>query len=197
MSDESNQTPREDEPLTSANEPVPPPAVQLSADLALEAPSVAAAERRLWGPTLWISGALLWGYVVLGELVVNTGFQEGLAVITLFGVLGWSWFRCTKPLLDADRTGRAVLVAAAGVALFVSCLFLISIIFGSAQRSHFESVTVLLCGLGAAAYATGRRLTTLPAPTRRADRSRVVSWFVWIVVGLFTLVAIISAMAHV
>jgi hypothetical protein len=55
---------------------------------------------------------------------------------------------------------------------------------------------MLLCGLGVASYAAGRRLTALPPSTRRADSSRLVSWFVWIVVGLFTLVAMVSAMAH-
>ncbi len=196
MSDESNQTLPENGQLTSLSEPAPAPEVQLGVDLALDTPFVAVAEHRLLGPSLWVSGALLWGYVVLGELVVNIGFEEGLAVIALFGVLGWSWFRCTKPLLDADRIGRAALVAASGVALFVASLFLITMIFGSSRRSHFETTTVLLCGLGVAAYAAGRRLTALPASTRRADRSRLVSWFVWIVVGLFTLVAMASAMAH-
>lgn len=153
-------------------------------------------EQRLLGPTLWVSGALLWGYVVLGELVVNVGFEEGLAVPALFVVLIWNWLVVSRPLRDGDRAGRAALVAGGGIALFLACLLLATTMFGSSQRSHFEGVTVLLCVMGVAGYAAGRRMTALPSPARGANGSALIGWFAWIVVGLFTVVAMISAMAR-
>ncbi len=178
--------------------PIEPPMAAPSPQLAYAAaPFASPSDQRLLGPALWVAGAVLWAYAVLGELVVNVGFGEGLAIPALFGVLVWNWFRVTKPLLDDGRTTRAALVAALSVGLFVASLFLVTMMFGSSQRSHFEAVTVLVCALGVLSYAVGRRKTTLPPRARRAEGlARVAPWFTWIVVGLFTLVAVISAMAR-
>jgi hypothetical protein len=181
-------------PVATVVPPVAAPSPQLAyAAVPFGSPS----DQRLLGPALWVAGAVLWAYSVLGELVVNLEFSEGLAIPALFGVLVWNWFRVTKPLLDEGRTTRAALVAALAVGLFVASLLLITMMFGSSQRSHFEAVTVLVCALGVVSYAVGRRKTTLPQRMRRAEGiARVAPWFTWIVVGLFTLVAVMSAMAR-
>jgi len=157
------------------------------------APTVVVPEhpvRQIVTRAVWMTGALLWAYTVLGEFVYHAdGFPEAVAIVALLSALAIPWFRSVR-VLPRDKRWRLVTVGS-GIAAIVSWLAvvtLVSLLLGNTRRSEYEATTLLVWVVGVVLYFVGRRVTRLPAIPRSAGRT-VGGILLWIVVGLATFVA--------
>lgn len=145
---------------------------------------------RLLGTSLWLFGALLWTYVVLGEWVVKASFPEPLAILIVIGVFAGSWYVSAKAPSHALRTHPIL----PGIIAFVSwaiLLLLVSTLLGTHRTNEVAYLTVFLWVVGALSFWYGRRLLGDAKPSSAMVRkwTRVA----WGVVGIGTAVALILA----
>ena len=177
----------------------PPPKPSQAPGAQAPPPAEAAAEadfrqpRPLLGPSLWVAGASLWAYVVMGELVVEARFPETLAVAVVFGAYAVAWLRSVR---GAGSVALAFAPGIAGPLLCGALVLLTMMLAGSSRRSDVETVTVGLWLIGAATYFVGRRVTALPRPEpSRLRRGGTIA--VWLVSGLTTALALVAALERV
>jgi hypothetical protein len=171
-------------------EPVsPPPSVELT-------PEFRASVLPIVGPALWIFGALLWAYAVIGELIVQLEFPELVGVVIVLAAVARAWFVTVRHLPPkARRSVRALLPVLLALLSWVLFLAIVSMVLGGGGRSEIEAVTLLLWAVGVIAYVFGRRLTRAPAPaTARFGRAGAIA--AWVLVGGTTVLAVLSIIGH-
>lgn len=149
---------------------------------------------RIVGPALWIHGALLWSYVVLGELVVSRKFPEPLAWLIVLGVFVRTWFVAVRHLpRDSANLWRRIVSGVLALAIYFFAMAFTTAILGGGGRSGVEALTILLWFFALGSYALGRRMTRAPRP-RPSEFSRPLALGLWTVSGASTLVALLSAL---
>lgn len=190
-------------PTSTAEEDGPGSAVPVAptaaGQAALPSPLAASAfrvrrERPVLGPSLWIGGALLWAYVVMGEWVVTIELPEVLGWLVVLLAYAVSWVFAVRRLAPERR--RALFVVTPGVlglVWFVFVVFFISSLLGSSRRSVVAGITVMLWFISAAMFGAGRQLTA-------KRRTKLEGWpragvaMLWVVAGLGTLVSLLAAL---
>jgi hypothetical protein len=145
----------------------------------------------LFAQALWMFGALLWGYVVLGEFVTTYGMPEVLALLSLLAILGFS----ALGALELPRRNRAPFSRKAGAVASALGLFgaiwLLTISFTSSAHIHPGAVSVALWFVAAFALFFGRNR----ARREQARKPPVLrDYFAWAACGLSTLFALLSAL---
>lgn len=175
-------------PFLEPTPPVPVPAPELS----LEKPNFFRQKSRpLLGGVLWTFGALLWAYLVMGELVVHFELNEVLAVLVVAAVLGISWYGAARHA-PAGNLGRKIAPGVLGIVLFFVALVFVSAVFGSSRQRTVEALTVAFWFPALLAYVLGRNLIRAPKPERsRPQRVGVIA--LWIASSLVTALALLSA----
>jgi uncharacterized membrane protein SirB2 len=142
-----------------------------------------------FGQTLWIFGAFLWGYVVIGEFVTNLGLPELSGVVALLGVLALAVLRA----LETARANRArwlrqVGPVAAGILLF-TLIVLLALSLATSVAVKPGALSVALWFVAAFALFAGRYWTRRDRPRRKLG---VWDYFAWAMSGVATLVALLS-----
>ena len=152
-------------------------------------------QRPLVGVSLWCFGALLWAYLVVGEIVVWTAVPEALGVLAVLGAFALAWYRGTSQLSRASRGSWLV----PGIIAFCSWLVVLVIcgaVFNTAVRKDAELTALLLWSLAAGTYALGRHLTALnPVPASKLERASHIA--LWLIAGLATLMAGVNIINYV
>ena len=150
--------------------------------------------RPLLGPSLWIGGALLWAYVVMGEWVVTIELPEVVGWLVVLLAYAGSWtlaVRRSNP--DQRRPLHTILPGIAGFFGFAFAVVFTASVLGGSSRKQVAAVTVMLWFVAVAMFAAGRRLT-------QGRRGRLEGWqraglaALWVVSGLGTLVSLLAAM---
>jgi len=151
--------------------------------------------RPILGPALWILGVLLWGYVVVGELVVGMGLQEELGVGVLVLSVGMAAYASTKrsllsfPPAPEDRSLRVWGPLGVALGLFIATLMLLTLVARSSTRELDEEITLVLWCASLMPLIASRELMrrgrASPTPGRR-----VLGWMLWLLTGIVTLVAL-------
>jgi hypothetical protein len=137
-----------------------------------------APRRSVFGPTVWICGALIWSYVVLGQLVIEANFPEALAWLIVAGVFAGVWSR-------AQRGGSLWRTWAPGMLAALLFLFevgLTSSFLGTSRRSVAAAVGLALCLFGIAQFFVGRSLTAAPALELHRNQ-RIALIVTWVIVA--------------
>ncbi len=142
------------------------------------------------GLSLWVFGAALWAYTVLGELVVSVEIPEILAWIALAVAVGQNW-RTSVRHIPTTEVRRRVEPLGAGILLGLLVLLLCAALLGSYDRSEIEAVTIVLWVLSVAAYAVGRYWAATPK-VRASGWARAGGISAWTVTVIATLVAHLS-----
>jgi hypothetical protein len=140
---------------------------------------------------LWMFGALLWGYVVLGELVTNRGMPELLAIILLLMILGFAAFVARElPRKNRAPLTRKLGPVAGALGLFVAVL-VVTISLAATAGAHHGAVSVALWFVAAFALLGGRH-------TARREQQRAPlalrDYFAWAACGMTTLFALLSGL---
>lgn len=146
-------------------------------------PSAPSALNLVVGPALWICGALLWSYVVLGELVIEAKFPEALAWLLMAGAYAGTWLRSVRPGRLFHRVGPGIL----GLVWFVFVLLFVTSLLGTHRRSTAAAVAVGVLLLGVAAFYSGRAFTSPPkVELHTAQRTfLIIGWvIIWGTTGL-------------
>ncbi len=150
--------------------------------------------RPLLGTTLWSYGALLWAYLVAGEIVVWTAVPELLGVVAVLAAFSLACHRGTSQMPNASRLSRAL---PGVIAFFGWCFSMLAFtaVFATGRRSQAELTSLLLWFLAAISYSLGRHLVALNKvpSTDLARRGRVV---LWLVTGIATLMAGANIIGH-
>lgn len=147
------------------------------------------------GASLWIFGALLWAYVVMGEWVLRVGLPEVLGALAVIAAYGLAWLSSVRHLTAPADRWRKLLPGGVGFGLFVATIFAVTLLFGTARQSVAGAITVLLWFFSASVYVAGRYVTARPRVTQ--TRARVAATvLVRLLVGLTTLVAVASTLSH-
>jgi hypothetical protein len=187
------------------NEP-PPPAAWHTAPATLDEPSFPdfpldpwvrprRIQRPLVGVSLWCFGALLWSYLVVGEIVVWTAVPEALGVLAVMSAFGLAWYRGTSQLPRASRV-RILLPGLIAFCSWLVVLVMSSAVLNTAARKDAELTALLLWSLAASAYALGRHLTALNrVPASRLERASHIA--LWAIAGLATLMAGVNIISYV
>ena len=166
-----------------------PPIAQVPLDA--EWGDISRKRRPLLGPSIWIFGATLWAYAVMGEWVINFDLSERLAFLSVIAVFAISWYSSTG-YVPGGKLREKILPCVFGLGLWSLALLLAAAVFKSSRRADEEGVTVGLWVLAAAAYFIGRYLSTKrELPVSKLVRARTI--FVWIVAMLATAIALGSA----
>jgi hypothetical protein len=141
--------------------------------------------------SLWIFGALLWAYVVLGRFVATYALPESLALPTLLAVLGLAVFRALElPRNTGAAWPRRAAPIAAGLGLFVLVL-LIAVSLAATAGPHPGALDVALWFVAAFALFIGRQRARRDLPGRAAT---LLGYFVWAACGAATLFALLSGL---
>ncbi|HET7538512.1 MAG TPA: hypothetical protein VFK05_01525 [Polyangiaceae bacterium] len=150
--------------------------------------------RPLLGVSLSCFGALLWSYLVVGEIVVWTALPEAVGVLAVMGVFGVAWYRGTSQMPAMPRW-RWLLPGIVGFFAWLFTLILSTSVFSTGERSNAEMAALLLLAFAAGAYALGRHLTALVrvplSPPARAGRIAF-----WVVASLATLMAGVNIISY-
>ena len=151
-------------------------------------------QRPLVGVSLWCFGALLWSYLVVGEIVVWTAVPEALGVVAVLGAFALAWYRGTSQMPRTPHLRRLL----PGIIAFFSWLLALLIstaVFDTAGRKNAELTALLLWSFAASAYALGRHLTALnrppSSPFERASRIAL-----WVIAGVATLMAGVNIISY-
>jgi hypothetical protein len=151
--------------------------------------------KTVFAPALWIFGALLWGYVVAGELVVNQGLPEGLAVLGVVGAVGGVWRASTAELRSERLPWPWLLVPLLlAIALFPVVLLLAIGLAGSSP-SAMVGVPIALWFVAALAVFFGRQRSPRPlrASTSAQHWKTLAVYAVSSLLTLFALISVVSA----
>jgi hypothetical protein len=148
----------------------------------------------LLGPALWIFGAVLWAYVVAGELSVRTdsALVEALGAVAVLATLGANGYAAMQCGPHGRKWELRILPGVIAVALWVLVLGVLTRVSGAPTRSEVEGITVALWIVSFVAFLLGRYLT---GPSRRslAPRGRFGRIVLWTISALVTLIALGSA----
>ena len=151
--------------------------------------------RPVLGASLWIFGAVLWAYVVMGEWVLRFDLPEAWGALTVLATFGVAWFSSVEHLKAPADRWRKLTPAALGLVLFVILVLLVTLFFGTARRSVVGGITLLLWFFSAAFYLLGRRVTARPR-TLQPRRRVAITIALWLLSGLGTIASLGSIMSH-
>lgn len=147
--------------------------------------------------TLWSFGALLWAYVVAGELVVGVRVPESMAVLGVLIAFGSAWYWAVTP---AWRGGASWPRLVAPVFLAIGAFF-VTIVFACSVSGHstseVQAISMALWFVAVFAFAVGReRVRRRAAPAPVSSEQRALRFALWLVSGLVTLSALIVGMSR-
>jgi hypothetical protein len=172
--------------------PVAVPAPVPELDVLVEQPDFNAQQGRpLLGGSLWTFGALLWAYLVMGELVVNAELNEPFAMLIVTAALGIAWYGAVRHAPPGNLP-RKIAPGLIGIAIWIVALFLAAVTCGTTRRSTIEALTVVFLLPALGAYFVGRRLTANPK-LELSRRRRAAEIVLWVSSGLVTAVSLIAA----
>ena len=151
-------------------------------------------QRPLVGVSLWCFGALLWSYLVVGEIVVWTAVPEALGVLAVMGAFGVAWYHGTSQMPRAPQF-RILLPGIIAFLSWLVAVLLSTAVFSTGGRKNAELAALLLWSFSAAAYALGRHLTALNrvSLSTPARTSRIA---LWVIAGLATLMAGVNIISN-
>jgi hypothetical protein len=150
--------------------------------------------RPLVGVSLWCFGALLWSYLVVGEIVLWTAMPEALGVLAVMGAFGVAWNRGTSQMPRSPRF-RILLPGIIAFFSWLVALLLSTAVFSTDGRKDAELAALLLWSFAASAYALGRHLTALSrVPSSKLERGSRIA--LWLIVGLATLMAGVNIVSY-
>lgn len=156
--------------------------------------------RTLFESALFVSGCLLWAYVVFGELVVEASLPEVPAALLVIacgvGAAIYAGRRglAAEPAPEEQRSRRFVVPALAAVLLVAALVFAVSLLARASGIFPDGPVTVLLLVAGVAAAAWGRN--RLGGPSRRQSTAvRVVAGTFATLAALLTLLTVAAALS--
>ena len=183
------------EPLPPPAEPAPPataepPLQALPLDPWVRPRRI---QRPLLGISLWCFGALLWSYLVAGEMVVWTAVPEALGVLAVLGAFAVAWYHGTSQMPRAAHW-RILLPGLIGFFSWLITLLICSAVFETGGRRNAELAALLLWSFSATAYTLGRHLTALNyvSLSKPARAGRIACWVITALATLMTGVNIIS-----
>jgi hypothetical protein len=140
---------------------------------------------------LWMFGALLWGYVVIGEFVVRYEMPELLGLLSLLASLGYAALGALElPRRNRAPFRRRAAPIASALGLFV-VMWLLTISLAATANVHPGAVNIALWFVAAFALFFGRQRTRRDQP-RRAPVLH--DYFAWAACGLATLFALLSGL---
>lgn len=147
--------------------------------------------------TLWSFGALLWAYVVAGELVVGVNLPEPMALLAVLVAFGGAWYCAVAP---GFRGGASFPRLVAPVFLAVGAFFS-TILFACSVSGHstseVQAISVALWFVAVFAFAVGRERTRRrAAPSRVSSDQRAARFALWLISGVATLGALIVGMSR-
>ena len=169
MSDETKPEPNE----TAKGEPAA--AAEPAAPHGWHVPAVPRPKRRTWpllGPVLTVHGALLWSYVVAGQLTTSwehgVNLDEGWAV-ALVGAATLVAYPAAmrasfaaKPARPVRRVARALAVLFASLLAFVFSVASAAAAGEASRRNHEVAIAIALAFVGMGASFAGPRITGKP-----------------------------------
>lgn len=151
--------------------------------------------RPVLGGSLWVFGAVLWAYVVMGEWVLRFDLPEAWAALVVLASYGLAWFSAVEHLTTRADRWRKLAPGATGLVLFVLLVLFVTVTLGTSRQSIVGGITLLLWFFAAAFYILGRRVAARPRVVR--PRRRVAATIVlWLVSGLGTIASLGSIMSH-
>jgi hypothetical protein len=151
--------------------------------------------RPLLGPALVCFGAMLWAYVVLGDLVLAFGFPEAAAVLVLlvtFGASAHASGRQSLALLPPNPGGEARRLVLPGLAGFGFTLVTVLVVtaFAHAGRASADSpITLFLLATSFVAATYGYHLSG-PSLNRPGGALRALSIAARVFGGLLTIIVV-------
>jgi hypothetical protein len=173
-----------------------PPAVEATSPLRVPRPP------SLVGAVLFVSGVLLWAFVVMGELTTSYGpgkhgllVGEALAVVFVLATSAAAWGVALRRSLEATPPSspqatyvRGAVLAVLPLAVWLVVLFGATALGKSASRDIDGPVSALLLLVSVAAALGGRRMAGLRGRPS-TSRHRVLTRLTWVAAGLLTVVA--------
>jgi len=147
---------------------------------------------RLRGASLQVFGALLWAYVVMGELVVGLDFPEPLATLVVAAAFGLTWRSAVSHIAGPGHFRKLVPGALGFVAWSVVLASTVALL-GSDDPRHAEVVSVALWFVAAFALFSGS-LSNPRAAHPDSQLPRLLRIALWGAVGVATALAFLSAL---
>lgn len=147
--------------------------------------------------TLSSFGALLWAYVVAGELVVGANLPEAMGVLAVLTAFGGAWYSAVAPAIGAAASLARLFapVPLAVGAFFLSLAFACSV--SGSSPSDVEAISVALWFVAVFAFVVGRERARRSAPPVLLSQEQKAARFaVWLVSGLATLSALLVGTAR-
>lgn len=186
-------------PQDAPEEPSPveaPPPLEALQERPARAPSPVV------GPALWVSGVLLWAYVVMGQFTTSW-FSHAAPLGEAAATLGVVLATAIALRVAVGRSlharegkipGRAARVGLLALLLAFLVVTVLSVIARATTADLDGLVMAVLTTIALAAFLNGRRLTG-PAPVPPTHRQRVFGALLWVGVGAVTLGACAEAAA--
>ena len=218
MTDDTSPTPpavpnvADAAPVGEAAVPVPAPA-PASAPItpyrtihdSTEAPFARRRSPSLLGAAVFVSGVLLWAFVVMGELTTSYApgkhqmlVGETLAVVFVLATSAAAWSVALRrslatiapatPLATYARGGFIALVA---IAMWMAVIFCATVLGKAGSKSMDGPITMMLLILSVAAALGGRRLAGLHGKAA-TSRQRWVARLLWTGASLVSFVAFVE-----
>jgi len=155
----------------------------------------------LWGPALSVFGALLWSFVVMGQLVTTFApgrhdmlLGEGIGVLFVLGASCGVWVRAVRQSLRVSPVAGMAKRVERGLSLGILALLGWALAMALAlvgKGAGDGVVTVFLLLVGSASFVYARRFLVNPfAPL--AGGSLVLSRALWAGAGLLTFFTLIA-----
>ena len=208
---------REEADAAQPEAPAPPSELPLPSGAPYrthEAPSAAPAApfakpkrpRPVLGPALSTFAALLWSFVVAGQLTTSwhlgAPLPQGVALSAVVlatlaaGLVGVRRSGLVAPPAQrAGLVGRAIAVFVLAFVLFLITLFAATMAGATALRDHDLLIAFGLVGLATAAAILGPKWTS-PAPLERTHGQRFTLVVLWILGAVVTFVAGVDLAAN-
>jgi len=162
--------------------------------------------RPILGASITLFAAMLWAFVVAGQLTTSwsSGAPIGQGTAAVFVLvataLGWigglrQGYAVTPSVTTGRLVGRAIGVGMLGFVLFVLTIFGAAIAGNVASKNHDFLVAFLLVMVALVAAIAGPKITS-PVPIERTHRMRVALIAMWVAGTLVTLIAGIDLAAN-
>jgi hypothetical protein len=188
----------------SASGPATPYRTAITAPEAL-APRALPRRSSLVGSALFVSGVLLWTFVVMGELTTSYApgkhgmlVGEALAVVFVLATSAAAWGVALRRSLavspassDALAYFRGASLALLAILLWFVVLFIATALGKGASKNLDGPISTLLLIVSVASALGGRRLAGLHGPAS-TSRQRLLRRLLWAGSSLLTFVAVVE-----
>jgi hypothetical protein len=172
------------------------------------APVHVAPRRSAVGEALFVSGVLLWSFVVMGELTTSYApgrhqmlVGEALAVVFVLTTTAATWGAAVRRNLalspaTAERAVylRATAIAIAALMLWGLVVYVATAMGKAASRNVDGPITLMLLVLSLAGSLVGRRMAGLDEKAATA-RGRWLHRLLWTCAGLLTFAALVEILS--